>query len=208
MAKATASPSERETFHHGDTRRAAIAAARAIIDAAGYQTLTLRGVAEQIGVNHRALYRQFASLEDLLCEVAATGFDELAVRLEQIAGNSNRAEQLAAVYARFAVDHIHLYTLMFALPLREHFRSADGIGPPLRRVVKAAAAALRDGRTNEDAIKTAVLRIWGIAHGLIGLYVAGALRARSRVEAVSFISAAASTFAPKLNKHYDSNQRL
>lgn len=196
MAKAAAS-SERDTFHHGDTRRAAVAAARAIVEAAGHQSLTLRGVAERIGVNHRALYRQFESLEDLQFEVAATGFSELAGRLEQIGVASNRAEQLAAVYARFAVDHIHLYMLMFALPLRAHFRREDGIGPPLRRVVKAAAAALRDGTADEDAIKTAVLRIWGLAHGMVGLYVAGALRARSKADAVALISGGASRLEPE-----------
>lgn len=196
MAKAAAS-SERDTFHHGDTRRAAVAAARAIVEAAGHQSLTLRGVAERIGINHRALYRQFESLEDLQFEVAATGFSELAGRLEQIGVASNRAEQLAAVYARFAVDHIHLYMLMFALPLRAHFRREDGIGPPLRRVVKAAAAALRDGTADEDAIKTAVLRIWGLAHGMVGLYVAGALRARSKADAVALISGGASRLEPE-----------
>lgn len=200
MARAAASSAERDTFHHGDTRRAAIAAARAIVEAAGHQSLTLRGVAEQIGVNHRALYRQFASLEDLLCEVAATGFAELAGRLEQIGATGDRAGQLAAAYARFAVDHIHLYTLMFALPLRAHFRREDGIGPPLRRVVKATAAALRDGIANEDAVKTAVLRIWGLAHGMVGLYVAGALRARSKADAVALIASGASRLAPESDR--------
>lgn len=200
MAKAAAS-SERDTFHHGDTRRAAVAAARAIVEAAGHQSLTLRGVAERIGVNHRALYRQFESLEDLQFEVAATGFSELAGLLEQIGVVSNRAEQLAAVYARFAVDHIHLYTLMFALPLRAQFRREDGIGPPLRRVVKAAAAALRDGIADEDAIKTAVLRIWGLAHGMVGLYVAGTLRARSKADAVVLIAGGASRLGPETGRN-------
>ncbi|OQW56033.1 MAG: hypothetical protein A4S14_10825 [Proteobacteria bacterium SG_bin9] len=194
-----AAAAERESFHHGDTRRAAIAAARAMVDALGHQSLTLRGVAEQIGVNHRALYRHFASLEDLQFEVAAIGFAELAERLEEVgtAGVGNRAEQLAAAYARFAVDETNLYMLMFALPLREQFRREDGIGPPLRRVVKAAAAALRDGKASEDAIKTAVLQIWGLAHGMVGLYVAGALRARSKADAVALIAAGASRLGPE-----------
>lgn len=202
MAK-TAASSERDTFHHGATRRAAIAAARAVVQAAGHQSLTLRGVAERIGVNHRALYRQFESLEDLLFEVAATGFAELAERLEQIgtASDSNRAERLAAIYARFAVDHVQLYTLMFALPLRAHFRREDGIGPPLRRVVEAAAAALRDGVADEDAVRTAVLRIWGLAHGMVGLYVAGALRARSKADAVALIAAGASRLQPESGRN-------
>lgn len=195
MAKAGPS-ADRESFHHGDTRRAAISAARAIVDASGHQSLTLRGVAEYIGVNHRALYRQFESLEDLLFDVAAAGFSELADQLERIgaAAEANRAEQLAATYARFAVDHVQLYTLMFALPLREHFRREDGIGPPLRRVVKAAAAALSDGNADEDEIRTAVLHIWGLAHGMVGLYVAGAFRARSKADAVALITAGAGRF--------------
>lgn len=198
MPKASAASGERDTFHHGDTKRSAIAAARAFVDASGHQALTFRGVAEQIGVNHRALYRHFESLEDLQFEVAATGFSELADRLERIgaAESGNRAEQLAAIYARFAVDRVNLYTLMFALPLREHFRREDSIGPPLRRVVKAAAAALRDGTAGEDAIKVAVLRIWGLAHGMVGLYTAGAFRARSKADAVALIAAGASRLAP------------
>ena len=197
MPKASAVSGERDTFHHGDTRRAAIAAARMFVETSGHQSLTFRGVAEQIGVNHRALYRHFASLEDLQLDVAAAGFAELAGRLEQIdVASGNRAEQLAAVHARFAVYNINLYTLMFALPLRKHFRHEDGVGPPLRRVVKAAAAALRDGTANEDAIKTAVLRIWGLAHGMVGLYVVGALRARSKADAVALIAAGAGRLAP------------
>src|SRR5262245_44520834 len=112
---------ERESFHHGDTKRAAVDAALALVVEHGKDAVTLRAVAQHIGVNHRALYRQYASREDLLFAVAERGFSRLADLLEKIAqtGEESGAVALARTYAGFALAEPHLYDLMFALPLRK-----------------------------------------------------------------------------------------
>jgi hypothetical protein len=80
-------------------------------------------------------------------------------------------------------------------------RSCRGgdIGPQLRRVVKAAALAVQAGNApprGGDEIRTLVLQVWGLTHGLVGLYRAGALKARSDRNAVQFIVDAARVPAP------------
>jgi AcrR family transcriptional regulator len=200
MIKATRHATGRDSFHHGDTKRAAVNAALALVAEHGQHAVTLRAVAEILGVNHRALYRQYASREDLLFAVAERGFAQLADLLEAIpiADLECGRAALAQSYAGFALAEPHLYDLMFALPLRKSFHDAEGIGPQLRRVVKAAATAIRAGNAppiGSDATRIGVLRVWGLTHGLIELYRAGALKARSDRSAIQFIVDAARALA-------------
>lgn len=190
----------RDSFHHGDTKRAAVDAALALVAGHGQHAVTLRAVADSLGINHRALYRQYASRGDLLFAVAAHGFARLADLLEAIPAAELECGRtaLAQCYANFALAEPHLYDLMFALPLRKCFHEAEGIGPQLRRVVKAAAATLQAGNASpmgSDDTRTGVLRVWGLTHGLIGLYRAGALKARSDRSAVQFMADAARALA-------------
>ena len=173
---------KRETFHHGDTKRAALEAALALLERDGAEALTLRAVAAAIGVNHRALYRHFTSLDDLKVEVATIGFDRLADALERVPPDAPR--QLAGSYARFALANEHLYALMFSLPLRRWYGISTGIGPAIRRVTAASVVAA--GRTRDA--KARVFRIWGLVHGLVGLYRAGTWHAANERKAATFIA--------------------
>lgn len=176
---------KRETFHHGDTKAAAVAAALALLAADGREALTLRAVAARIGVNHRALYRHFASLDRLKVAVATVGCDRLAAALERLQAPDSR--ELVRAYARFAFDEPHLYDLIFSLPLRKHYATADGLGAAFRRVTAVSLAAVGPSEDGERK----VFRLWGMTHGLIGLYRAGTWRARSDREAVEFIASLA-----------------
>lgn len=172
---------KRETFHHGDTRRAALEAALVLLENEGRDALTFRAVAAEIGVNHRALYRHFASLDDLKLEVATIGFERLADILEKVPPGAPR--RLASSYAGFALANEHLYELMFSLPLREWYGASTGIGPAIRRVTAASVAAVG----SREAAKTSVFRIWGLVHGLVGLYRTGTWRATNERKAATFI---------------------
>lgn len=57
-------------YHHGALKSAAILAGRNLVEGGGLQALGIRRVATQIGVTAPALYRHFASLEELLAEVS------------------------------------------------------------------------------------------------------------------------------------------
>lgn len=179
----------RATFHHGDTRRAAIEAALTLVTQDGREALTLRTVAERIGVNHRALYRHFASLEALKVEIAALGFDRLANVLQKVPPGQPGA--LARAYATFAFAEPSLYDLMFSLPLRRWYGDDTVLGPAMRRVTAAAVAVVGTGDAHARDAQVHVFRLWGLAHGLVGLYRAGAWRARSNRLAVTFIASLA-----------------
>src|ERR1700688_2340883 len=64
-------------YHHGDLRAALLRAAAAEIERGGYENLSLRELAESLGVSRAAPYRHFADRRALLAALAAAGFDEL-----------------------------------------------------------------------------------------------------------------------------------
>ena len=77
------------TYHHGDLRAALLKVATAEIERVGYESLSLRELAEKLGVSRAAPYRHFADRRALLAAVAAEGFDELtAIHRNAVAENA------------------------------------------------------------------------------------------------------------------------
>ena len=79
MAKKTT-----KAYHHGDLREALIKAGRAILEKDGVEALTLRACARKAGVSHAAPQHHFASINDLLAEIAATGFEDFVKALDGV----------------------------------------------------------------------------------------------------------------------------
>ena len=80
MKGMTAKP-RRATYRHGNLKSAALKAATRLVAAAGHEQLSLREVAEAVGVAHRSLYNHFADREALLDAVATEAYTRLAAIL-------------------------------------------------------------------------------------------------------------------------------
>ena len=74
MRASTSIETSRSSYHHGDLRAALLAAARDMIAEAGIEGLSLRKLAERAGVSRTAPYHHFQDKNDLLCAIAAEGF--------------------------------------------------------------------------------------------------------------------------------------
>jgi AcrR family transcriptional regulator len=150
----------------------------------GVESLTLRRIARRAGVSHGAPLRHFASLADLLAEVAARGFRLLAEAIERSAeglpaGAGPRARLAAAgrAYVACAVGNPGLFALMFRPG------SIDVSNPRFRRDSDAAfGQLLRLVRAAQDAgwqpgCETRLLAgaVWSAVHGLATLWAQGAL---------------------------------
>lgn len=109
-AEASGSNRRRGTYRHGDLRTAATQAAWELADAGA--PVTLRAVADNVGVAHRSLYNHFANREALLDSVAERGFLELAKALRPAA----TAGEYIAAYVRFALGHPALAEIMWSRP--------------------------------------------------------------------------------------------
>ena len=100
---------KRAPYHHGNLPGALIAAAHDLLDEAGIEALTLRAVAQRVGVTHAAPYRHFRDKAALVAAVAGRVADTLAEEL-LAAGDIVTA---AARYVQFAKSHPASYAIMF-----------------------------------------------------------------------------------------------
>ena len=71
----------RETYHHGDLRRALVDAGVELARSGGAAAVVLREVARRLGVSPAAMYRHFPDREALLAEVAREARRVLARRM-------------------------------------------------------------------------------------------------------------------------------
>jgi AcrR family transcriptional regulator len=64
-------------YHHGDLRRAIVAAAVDILSETQSLEFSLRELARRAGVSHNAPYKHFADKRELLAAVSTAGFEQL-----------------------------------------------------------------------------------------------------------------------------------
>jgi AcrR family transcriptional regulator len=106
----------RKTFRHGNLAGALIDAALVRLEADGVEAFSLRELARDTGVNHRAVYRHFPDKLSLLARVAEEGWRRMERRVKQQLAGKPRGEQTlvgAGVgFFLFARDHPNLFALM------------------------------------------------------------------------------------------------
>ncbi len=163
----------RENYHHGDLRQTVLDLARKRIDEDGADTISMRSLAKEIGVAHRAIYNHFADKDSLLSAVAAVGYHELASLLHK----TKDASDFVRTYATFALDHRNLYTIM----MNRSYAQFENI-PTLRAgadaMIATSIAVLAPEQGSDDDKRRAVMRYWMLVHGGIGLHSASVLKTR------------------------------
>jgi AcrR family transcriptional regulator len=109
-------PPKRGTFRHGNLPEALIDAALLRLEAEGIEAISLRDLARDAGVNHRAVYRHFPDKLALLARIAERGWQQLALRLKKATAGKAPGEPalIAASVAFFqcARDFPNLFHLM------------------------------------------------------------------------------------------------
>lgn len=102
------------------TKQQLVAAASHLLDSGGQSAVTLRAVAERVGVSHNAPYRHFRDRSALLAAVAERDFNTLREAFEeQEKANQDAATALrkaAAALTKYARDHSARYRLLFSDP--------------------------------------------------------------------------------------------
>jgi AcrR family transcriptional regulator len=132
--------------------------ARELLEEEGLEALSMRRLAERLGIRAPSLYKHFADKQALEAALISDGFEEQAEAFEQaIADTDDPLGGIATAYRRFAHEHPHLYRLMTERPL-ERDKLAPGVedraGMPVYHAVSGdldlarAAWAFAHGMTN------------------------------------------------------------
>ena len=141
-------PLDRRARYRAQTRDEVKQIALRQIATAGLGALSLNGVARELGVTGPALYRYFASRDDLLAELVANAYDDLADAVEaadassRTADGRDRLRALAAAYRAWALAQPHRYLLLFGAPVGSGALAPERTIPAAHRTMSALLAAL------------------------------------------------------------------
>jgi AcrR family transcriptional regulator len=161
------------------TERIAIAA-RNLLDAEGTEAVTMRRVAEVVGITPMAIYRHYPDRAALLNALADQGFEELAARLtgKRLSGNfETRLMKLGEIFLEHALQQPRLYELMFLKP-REGARRYPkdfkaGRSPTFNPTVELLQEGIASGYFRNDDAWEIAFELSALSHGLIVLYLGG-----------------------------------
>lgn len=164
-----------------DIKSRIVASARALYFERGPEAVTMRGVAERVGVTATALYRHFADKDAILREVMGEGSRLLGSHLFRALEAPTALDRLRATadaYLEFAASQPQAYRALFEPGAQEAedgpvHRQRGAVRRFLRDRVREAMAAgvLLEG--DPDGVSTTM---WALLHGLASLQMAGIVR--------------------------------
>jgi AcrR family transcriptional regulator len=155
-------------------------AARRLLDREGAEAVTMRRVAEAVGITPMAVYRHYADRAGLLNALANEGFAELARRLATQRFSvdiERRLTKMANIYLEHALENPRLFELMFLKP-REGARRYPrdfklGDSPTANLLAEVIREGVDSGYLRKDDTWEIVFEIGALSHGLILLYLGG-----------------------------------
>lgn len=155
-----------------ELRELILGATRRIVETNGFQALSAREIAREIGYAPGTLYNMFDDLDDILMRVQARVFEELDGRLTAAIGSSNGADAIsrfARAYVEFAYEQPRLWQLV----LQHHPGDAskppewylDRLYAPMSRLepIVGTMHSLTDA---DEAVRHARL-LWSSLHGML-----------------------------------------
>jgi AcrR family transcriptional regulator len=155
-------------------------AARKLLQREGSDAVTMRRVAEAVGITAMAVYRHYPNRAGLLNKLADEGFDELAARLAatRLEGSTEKQlEKLLHVFLDHALENPRLFELMFLKPREgarlfpEDFRA--GKSPTANPSARVLKAGMESGVLRKDDIWEIAFEMGALLQGLIMLYLGG-----------------------------------
>jgi AcrR family transcriptional regulator len=161
-------------YHHGDLRRALIAAARQIVEEEGTAALSLRAVAREAGVSAAAPYHHFKDKAELMDALADRGWWALDGIIADARAKARDAKQaiidIGVAYVAFAQRNPRLYRLMYETSrkrtdLPEQAKGDGGSYDHLRCALIEAGA----DRSDQLDLQLCTIAAWCAAHGLAEL---------------------------------------
>lgn len=155
-------------------------AARKLLDKEGAEAVTMRRVAEKVGITAMAIYRHYPDRAALLNALADEGFRDLTARLKarRLSGSAeSRLLQLTDVYVDHALEHPKLFELMFftrragARQYPQDFKARRS--PTACIVADAVAAGMASGDFKQDTDWEIGFEMGALLQGLLMLYLGG-----------------------------------
>ncbi|WP_286233113.1 TetR/AcrR family transcriptional regulator [Thalassotalea sediminis] len=175
--------SSKETYHHGDLYKALLDGATTMLAQEGVEALSLRKIAQTVGVSRTAAYHHFEDKHALLCAIATNGFKQWRTIADDILNGTfdSTAEQYRAFvfsYLDFAISNPHLYNLMFGHTIWQTKRANEQLKTAAYPTFNQQVDMVEYWQTqnllsNEHSALRMSQVVWGTLHGIAKLTIDG-----------------------------------
>jgi len=156
-------------------------AARIIFESEGPAGISMRRVADAVGITPMAIYRHYPNREALLHRISDDTFNEISglwtAKKKKNPDVIKRLIELQDGYLDYAFAHPHMFDYAYSVrrddarQFPEDFRARRS--PTLNLIADTLDEGMRAGIFRKDDIWDVAMAIWGMTHGLICLYRAG-----------------------------------
>jgi AcrR family transcriptional regulator len=154
------------------------AAERLLVEAGDEQAVTIRDVAEAVGVTPPSVYLHFADKDELLFAISERNFAELDRVTEEAAAGSNDLLQSLALrgraYVRFGVEHPEQYRILFMRNPAQTPQSFDfsrvGTAASFGHLLEHVTRCVEEGLIEGDPLQVSLV-LWAGVHGLTSLLI-------------------------------------
>jgi AcrR family transcriptional regulator len=151
-----------------------------LFDREGAEAVTMRRVAEAVGITPMAIYRHFPNRDALLKKISDDNFQTVARDMQACVAQSDILSRLTALvtpYLDYALEHPHLFDHAFAAQRDDARQFPDDFrarkSPSFNVIVDAVAEGMRRGVLKPGDPYDVCMTLTAHAHGLIALYRAG-----------------------------------
>ena len=181
-------------YHHGDLQKSLLAEATKLLASEGIESLSLRRLADIVGVSRTALYHHFKDKHALLCAIAAEGFVELEAIMSALSQQSTltsaqRYGLFARRYLDYATTNPARYSLMFGHTLWRQNLADDSLKSVAYESFKHHLNAVKGWQAagilpqNQDSLRLTQVT-WGTLHGLAQLVIDGVYADSSHLDEI------------------------
>ena len=206
MTQAPSLQISRSSYHHGDLRQTLLTAAKQLIVDYGIEYLSLRKLAQRVGVSRTAAYHHFDDKNDLLCAIAAEGFQQYLGNTQKNyrdhkLTDQQKVQQYIHQYVQFAAQNPEVYELMFGRCIWKQAKCTAELKEIAYTSFQFQLEMIKYWQSkgliqDDDSLRVSQV-LWGAMHGIAKLYIDGIYTNVSQVEEISLM--AVRLFVPSLN---------
>jgi AcrR family transcriptional regulator len=155
-------------------------AALNILEKQGPEAVSMRRIAEEVGITPMAIYHYFPNREELLHSIVTKEFSELLSFIQRAPASSSMEKHFVHImdaYMDYAFARPHIFDYIFSKPrpgarrFPEDFRERRS--PTLNPLADEVAKSMEKGQLRQDDVWEVAFGLWAHAHGYVTLYRAG-----------------------------------
>lgn len=155
-------------------------AALRLLEKGGPDAVSMRRIAQAVGITPMAIYHHFPTREALLQAVVEREFGDfldLAARQPAYASAEAQIEHSLDAYLEYALSRPEIFDYVFARPRKDARRFPEDFrarrSPTLNPLADAVARQMESGALEQDDVWEVTLELWSHAHGYVALHRAG-----------------------------------